>query len=75
MENSYARAHLFTRDAREEVKEQLLDETRKILAAHGFPEEWVFDEEEEHAGGNGNRDEDDGAEQLPILFFVEQCVA
>lgn len=74
LENSYARVHLFTRDAREEVKEQLLDETRKILAAHGFPEEWVFDEEEEHAGGNGNRDEDDGAEQLPILFFVEQCV-
>lgn len=46
LENSYARVHLFTRDAREETKEQLLTKTRGILLAHGFPEEWALEEDE-----------------------------
>lgn len=68
-ENSFARVHLFTRNADYNRQDIILGQVRGILEKHGFPPEWAIEE-------NKNKFENllDEEDRIPVLFTVEQCV-
>ena len=68
-ENTYARVHLFTRNADYNRQSVILEQIREILEDGSFPPEWAREEK-------NNKFEVllDEKDQLPILFRVEQCV-
>lgn len=68
-ENKDARVHLFTRNVEFNREEMLLKQIREILRCNGYPPGWARKESQ-------NRFEFllDEEDQIPILFFVEQCV-
>lgn len=61
---------LFTREARYDRKQKLLEQVRDELARNGMPEGWAAEAGKEMVSEN---DLDTG-EKVPILFVVEQCV-
>lgn len=67
--NENVRIHLFTRNAEQGKKSQILEQTRKSLKKAGMEVEWAREEK------NSVRENFlDGEEQIPVLFYVEQCV-
>lgn len=68
-QNKDARVHLFTRNAEWNREEQLLKRVSEILRRSGYPPEWARKE-------SGNKFEFllDDEDQIPVLFFVEQCI-
>ncbi len=69
-QNDNAQIHLFTRLADYDIKRRLLDRTRQCLRKFGLEEDWA--RESDGQGVTENR-LDDG-EDIPVRFFVEQCV-
>lgn len=69
LENSDARVHLFTRDATFNREDALLQQVGGILKKYAYPPEWA-------RKPNQNKFEFllDEEDQIPILFFVEQCM-
>lgn len=61
---------LFTRDARYDRKQKLLEQVRAELAKGGMPEEWAAE------SGTKTVSENDleFGEKIPVLFVPEQCV-
>ncbi len=68
MTNENARVHLFTRDAGYERPRRLLERTQSCLQEAGLEEEWVAENSIE------NRAENMIDQEIPVRFFVEQCV-
>ncbi len=68
--NDNVRIHLFTRKADYNRKQFLLALTGKILAKAGMEPDWAREEKRE--GDAENRI--DGEQDIPVRFFVEQCV-
>lgn len=64
------RVHLFTREARYDSKQRLLERTRAELAKNGMPEGWAGE------AGNDIVSENELEENgmTPVLFVPEQCV-
>lgn len=65
-ENSRAEVHYFTRSTLYDKKVVLLSKTREVLKKIGADERIARD--------NANNPVDIGEEDIPIRFFVEQCV-
>lgn len=68
--NENARIHLFTRLADYDRKKRLLEQTRQCLSNAGLEEEWAA----EATSGNVAENDVDETDEVPVLFFVEQCV-
>lgn len=68
--NENARIHLFTRVADIDRKRVLLEKTRKYLNAAGLEEGWAAEERKSGMAENLL----DSYEEVPVKFFVEQCV-
>lgn len=68
-ENQDARVHLFTRNADFNREDVLLRQVSEILEQNEYPPEWARKE-------NTNKFEFllDKEDQIPVLFWVEQCV-
>jgi len=64
------RVHLFTREARYDSKQRLLERTRAELTRGGMPEEWAGEAGNDIVSENGL--EEDG--KVPVFFVPEQCV-
>ena len=69
--NENARVHLFTRIADYDRKKLLLERTRQILREAGLPEGWAV----ESRGTNVAENMVDTMEEVPVRFYVEQCVS
>ena len=69
--NENARIHLFTREAAFTLPKLLLDKTAKALHKAGFNPDWAAEEEKT---AEENKLDEEETEQVPKLFFVEQCV-
>ena len=69
-ENENAQVHLLTRQAEFDRKTRLLSKTRECLKRAGMEEAWAA-EEKRPTGAENNLDD---GEQIPVRFFVEQCV-
>lgn len=69
-ENKNAQIHLLTRQAEYDRKPRLLSKTRECLKCAGMEEAWAA-EEKRPTGAENNLDD---GEQIPVRFFVEQCV-
>ena len=69
-ENKNAQIHLLTRQAEYDRKPRLLSKTRECLKRAGMEEAWAA-EEKRPTGAENNLDD---GEQIPVRFFVEQCV-
>ena len=65
-----AEVHLFTRDARYDRKQRLLEQVRMELKKEGLPAAWAAETEGEMMAEN---DLETG-EKVPVYFFPEQCV-
>lgn len=68
-ENGNARVHLFTRNAAYDMEERLLERTRRALRKAGLEEGWASKEAGEPAPEDMLE-----TEEVPVMFFVEQCV-
>lgn len=69
-ENERARIHLFTRKADWDRRQRLLEQTRTALREAGLEQGWAAEEERKGKTEN-NLDQE---EEVPVKFFVEQCV-
>ena len=70
LRNDNARIHLFTRVADIARKNQLLENTRRALSEAGLEPGWATEETKNSAMENMLDTMDD----VPVRFFVEQCV-
>lgn len=70
LENGVARVHLFTRKAEYTRKQKVLEYVREELRKAGLEEGWADEEEPENHAENDL----DQEENIPVKFFVEQCV-
>ncbi len=70
LRNENARIHLFTRVADVGRKMQLLEKTRKALIAADLEPGWAVEETKKNVAENMLDTMDD----VPVKFFVEQCV-
>lgn len=68
--NENAQVHLFTRRAEYDRKQKILEQAQRELGRAGLEEGWAA--KEEH-GQIAENDLEPG-EQVPVRFFVEQCV-
>ena len=68
--NENARIHLFTRVANYNRTSELLSKTRKCLKAAGMETGWAVEMDNKNNAENML----DGEENIPVKFFVEQCV-
>ncbi|MBQ8634274.1 MAG: accessory Sec system protein Asp1 [Lachnospiraceae bacterium] len=68
--NENARVHLFTRVADYGRPKLLLEKVRGFLRNAGMPEEWAAEEKKGTVAENAFEAEDN----VPVKFFVEQCV-
>lgn len=68
--NERARVHLFTRRAEWDRKRQLLGRAREALKEAGFEQGWAAEDTPKGMAENNL----DGEEEIPVKFFVEQCV-
>lgn len=66
--NGNARVHLFTRDASYNRPRQLLQRTKMCLRDAGLEEDWVVEDD------TGSHSENQVDQEIPVRFFVEQCV-
>ena len=74
-QNENAMVHLFTRNATYNLPETLLNKTADILEGAGFDRRIVIPEEIEDETAENEFDiEDEEKEEIPVRFFVEQCV-
>ncbi len=71
--NEMARVHLFTRNAEYDKPQRVLDRVSQILIEGGFDPRWTIQPDEKKKGEN-DIDRLEGEEEVPTLFFVEQCV-
>lgn len=69
--NADARIHLFTRMADWDRRKKLLEQTRRELRRLGLKEGWAAGEEEDKNIAENNLEIN---EDIPVRFFVEQCV-
>ncbi len=69
-ENEHARVHLFTRRAEWDRRQYLLEQTRTALREAGLEQGWAAEEAQKGTAENDL----DKEEEIPIKFFVEQCV-
>ncbi|CBK74113.1 Domain of unknown function (DUF1975) [Butyrivibrio fibrisolvens 16/4] len=73
--NENAMIHLFTRNATYNWPEILLDKVAEILEEAGFDRRMVIpDEIEDDTAENEIELEDEDRDEVPVRFFVEQCV-
>ena len=70
LRNENARIHLFTRVADVSRKVLLLEDTRKALEEAGLEAGWAVEETKKSAAENML----DSIDDVPVKFFVEQCV-
>lgn len=68
--NENARIHLFTRRAEYDRKQKILEHARRELGRFGLEEGWAAKEEKKEVAENDLELQ----EQVPVRFFVEQCV-
>ncbi|MCI9615489.1 MAG: accessory Sec system protein Asp1 [Dorea sp.] len=68
--NENAQVHLFTRRAEYDRKQKILEQAQRELGRAGLEEGWAAREER---GQIAENDLEPG-EQVPVRFFVEQCV-
>lgn len=68
--NDNARIHFFTRKANYNRPQQILEQTRRELKRVGLEEGWAAEEEDKNISAD-NLDID---ENIPVKFYVEQCV-
>ncbi len=68
--NENAQVHLFTRRAEYDRKQKILEQAQRELSRAGLEEGWAAREER---GQIAENDLEPG-EQVPVRFFVEQCV-
>lgn len=68
--NENAQVHLFTRRAEYDRKQKILEQAQRELRRAGLEEGWAAREER---GQIAENDLEPG-EQVPVRFFVEQCV-
>ena len=74
-QNENAMIHLFTRNATYNMPEILLNRVADILENAGFDRRIVIPEEEEDTTAENEAEiEDEDKEDIPVRFFVEQCV-
>lgn len=69
LRNEKARIHLFTRKADYDRKRKVLEHARNELRQAGLEENWAVEEQPKQAAENQLE-----PEEIPIRFFVEQCV-
>ncbi len=69
LRNEKARIHLFTRKADYDRKRKVLEHARSELRQAGLEENWAVEEEPKQVAENQLE-----PEEIPIRFFVEQCV-
>lgn len=67
-EHKEARIHLFTREAAWNKEQQLLTKTRKCLREADLEEDWALEKP------TGTAENNLDGEEVPVRFFVEQCV-
>lgn len=67
--NENARIHLFTRRAEYDRKQRLLEKVRKELSDAGMEEGWAVEDDGKISENNLEPEAD-----IPVRFFVEQCV-
>ncbi|MCR4611976.1 MAG: accessory Sec system protein Asp1 [Lachnospiraceae bacterium] len=72
-ENDKARVYFFTREADYNLPNDLLNRAGKILSDNGFSSELALGTLDDNVSENGI-DDIDGMEEVPVKFFVEQCV-
>ena len=71
-QNENAMIHIFTRNATYDLPERLLDRIGDIVEEAGYDRRIVIPEEkEDDTAENENVDDE---EEIPVRFFVEQCV-
>ena len=70
LQNENAQIHLFTRQAEYGRKSQLLAQTRTCLRDAGLEEDWAIEAQNKTVAENQMLD----SENVPIRFFVDQCV-
>ncbi|MBQ2744531.1 MAG: accessory Sec system protein Asp1 [Lachnospiraceae bacterium] len=68
--NENASVHLFTRMANFDRKNELLAKTRKYLGQAGMETGWALEQDDTKKAENVL----DASENIPVKFFVEQCV-
>ena len=68
--NENAQVHLFTRRAEYDRKQKILEQAQRELGEFGFDEGWAAEEEKGQVAENDL----ELHEQVPVKFFVEQCV-
>ena len=72
--NENAMIHIFTRDATYDLPKQLIDKIATILEEAGYDRRIViFNETEDETAENTDLD-DEEEDEIPVRFFVEQCV-
>lgn len=69
LQNKRARVHLFTREAQMGREEELLTKVRRLLVKNGWNPSWARKDTVKYAENNL-----DEIEEVPVRFFVEQCV-
>lgn len=74
LKNRNAQIHLFTRNAAYNRIKELLKKTRRYLAQADMEEQWAQQEQEKISENKLEAEEMELEEEIPIRFFVEQCV-
>lgn len=69
-ENERARVHLFTRRAEWNRKQVLLEQARRALDEAGLEQGWAMENAERGTAENNL----DAEKEIPVKFYVEQCV-
>ena len=70
-ENDKARIHFFTREADYNLPKNILKDVRKVLSDNGYDPSLALDETDSNVSENSV---DDMEDDVPVKFFVEQCV-
>ncbi len=73
-QNESAMIHIFTRNAEYNLPDRLLEKIANILEEAGFDRRMVIPEEVDETAENDLEDEEEDKEEIPVRFFVEQCV-
>ena len=77
--NTYAMIYFFSRKADYGLKEKVLKTVENILEEYSYPIEWVIEKKDRNVEENlvdeiFLQDEENVKEDIPVRFFVEQCV-
>ena len=73
--NENAMIHIFTRNARYDLPDILINNIADIIEAAGYDRRMVIsDKDVDDTAENDEVDADEDEEEIPIRFFVEQCV-